>query len=97
MSPDLNKISVHDMSRTQFPAYMNRIYGRKQSDPKDFLTPQPYEIPNLTLFPTKKPALTEEQRKQIQSGVIRKVSVQNSSNKLPLDLPHLWQRDQQKL
>ena len=45
----LNNIAVRDMERaqTQFPAYMNRVYGRT--------TPKPYEIPNLSLFPKNKP------------------------------------------
>lgn len=85
------KIAVYDMgmARTQFPAYMNRIYGRQQTTHLDHpisIGRQPYEMPNLTLFPMKKkmpkPEVSEEQKKQIQSGVIQKVEVQ-SSNTLP--------------
>jgi len=48
------KIAVQDMerARTQFPSYMNRVYGRKQSNEQKFEN-RPYEIPNLSLFPAK--------------------------------------------
>lgn len=61
------------MSRTQFPAYMNRIYGRKATNLTDNTFSvsrlQSYEVPNLNLFPSKdqkrgqKPELTEEHKK----------------------------------
>lgn len=66
-----------ERAKIQFPAYMNRVYGRK--------TPRPYEIPNLNLFPQKRvtKVVTEDVKLQIKSGVIHKVSVQSSSNTLP--------------
>jgi len=67
-----------ERAKIQFPAYMNRVYGRK--------TPRPYEIPNLNLFPQKNSAakvVNEDLKLQIKSGVIHKVSVQSSSNTLP--------------
>ena len=57
----------------QFPAYMSRIQGRQLSPTRA------YEIPNLTLFPNTRREPSPNTKKQIESGVIQKVSVLSSS------------------